>query len=174
MVHVPKHVGSIYLIFMYIFNTVRLVGAINWRQRSLTCSQQSAICRHPEPSETILRHLTLQLYIHFNNTLPFKHRPPKRSLPSGFVTKTLYVVSLNKCQSPLNSSALIWSPEEHSARYTNYRFSHCAIFPSLLLFPSLVPSIFLCSLFSNTLSLQKIQFRKVSYTFMEFPISPMT
>jgi len=99
MVNVPKHVWAIYLTFMYLFNTVRLVGVINWRHSFLTCSHQSAICRHPEPSESVLRHLTLQLYIHFNNTLPFKPRPPKRSLPSGFVTKTLYVVSLNKCHS---------------------------------------------------------------------------
>ena len=99
IIHFPKHVRAVYLLFMYIFNTVHLVGAIKWRHKSLTCSQQSVIFRHPEPSEFILRHLTLKLYIHFNITLPLKPMPPKWSLPSGFLTKTFYVASLNKCHS---------------------------------------------------------------------------
>ena len=98
MIHVPKHVGAISLTFMYIFNTVHLFSAINWRHRSLTCSQQSAICRHPEPSESSLRHLTLQHYITFNITLPLKPMPPKRSLSFNFPHKT----PLNRCHSRLS------------------------------------------------------------------------
>lgn len=142
--------------YSYIFSTVNLGGAINWRHRSLTCSHQSAICRLPGPPESSLRHLALQLYIHFNITLPLKSRSPKRSLPFRFPHKIpSCFFSHFVSRSLLISSALILSPEQYLARYTNYKSSHCGIFSSVLLSPSLGPSILLCSLFSNTLNIQK-------------------